>query len=81
MARIIHTAFTFQHPNQEKQWFEVGDVVEGDLAEHWYVQHHSDDADVPKAKRGRKGASSDDADAADSTQADTADAVDPNPEG
>lgn len=42
MARIVTKPFVLQYPDQKKKAFGVGDVVEGDDAEHWYVQAHSD---------------------------------------
>ncbi|MDE2403055.1 MAG: hypothetical protein KGL90_15470 [Burkholderiales bacterium] len=46
-TRIVSKAFELNKADGTKVPFAVGDEVEGDLAEHWYVQHHSED---PKAK-------------------------------
>ncbi|MEN6629826.1 MAG: hypothetical protein ABFC42_09285 [Sulfuricella sp.] len=49
MARIVTKPFILNSSIGEKKPFAVGDIVEGDEAEHWYVQAHSDEI-VEEAK-------------------------------
>ena len=43
MARIVTKPFILNSSIGEKKPFAVGDIVEGDEAEHWYVQAHSEE--------------------------------------
>lgn len=49
MARIVHTAFTFNDAEGVHTQFKVGEEVPDEIADHWYVQHHSDE---PKKGKG-----------------------------
>lgn len=52
MARIVKSPFVLNLADGNKKHFAVGDIVEGDEAEHWYVQAHSDEPkDESKAEK------------------------------
>lgn len=52
MARIVTAPFVLNLADGSKKSFAVGDIVEGDEAEHWYAQAHSDEPkDEAKAEK------------------------------
>lgn len=44
-ARTVTQAFELNQADGTKVFFAVGDQVEGEHAEHWYVQAHSEAVD------------------------------------
>jgi len=58
MARIVKSPFVLNLADGSKKHFAVGDIVEGDESEHWYVQAHSeepkDEAKTEKVARAPK---------------------------
>jgi len=49
MARVVHTAFTFNDDEGKHTKFAVGEEVPDEIAGHWYVQHHSEEPKKGKA--------------------------------
>lgn len=43
MARVTKTPFEFNDSEGVKTKFAIGDEVPDEIAEHWYVQHHTEE--------------------------------------
>lgn len=47
--RKVVTPFTLVTHDSERQ-FSVGETIEGELADHWYVQHHTEEDEKKPTK-------------------------------